>query len=83
MQSPEAAGPTILTRWGRLTGAQWLQARYEEMMDEWFTADLEAYLAEHWPTAEQIAANRQRSRKETKANRRKANTPPAIQLQIL
>jgi hypothetical protein len=81
MQSPEE--PTILTRWGRLTGAQWLQARYEEMMDEWFTADLEAYLAEHWPTAEQIAANRQRSRKETKTNRRQANTNPASQLQIL
>jgi hypothetical protein len=80
MQSPE---PTILTRWGRLTGAQWLQARYEEMMGEWFTADLEAYLAAHWPTAEQIAANRQRSRKETKANRRQANTNPASQLQIL
>jgi hypothetical protein len=45
MQSPEE--PTILTRWGRLTGAQWLQARHEEMMDEWFTADLEAYLATH------------------------------------
>jgi hypothetical protein len=83
MQSTEE--PTILTRWGRLTGAQWLQARYEEMMDQWFTADLEVYLAEHWPTAEQIALNRQRPRSETKANRRQANkhTPPASQLQIL
>jgi hypothetical protein len=81
MRNPEE--PTILTRWGRLTGAQWLQARYEQMMDEWFTADLEAYLAAHWPTAEQIAANRQRSRKETKANQRKASTPPASQLKIL
>jgi hypothetical protein len=54
------------------------------MMDEWFTADLEAYLAAHWPTAEQIAANRQRSRKKTKANRRQADThQPASQLKIL
>jgi hypothetical protein len=53
------------------------------MMDEWFTADLEAYLAAHWPTAEQIAANRQRSRQETKANRRQANTKPTSQLKIL
>jgi hypothetical protein len=83
MQSPEAAEPTILTRWGRLTGAQWLQARYEEMMDEWFTADLEAYLAAHWPTAEQIAANRQRSRREARIKRRQTNTPPASQLKIL
>ena len=83
MQSPEAAEPTILTRWGRLTGAQWLQARHEEMMDEWFTADLEAYLAEHWPTAEQIAANRQRSSNEIKANRRQVNTKPISQLKIL
>jgi hypothetical protein len=81
MQSPEE--PTILTRWGRLAGAQWLQARYEEKMDEWFTADLEAYLAEHWPTVEQIAANRQRSRKQIAANRRQANTNPASQLKIL
>jgi hypothetical protein len=81
MHSPEE--PTILTRWGRLTGAQWLQARHEKIMDEWFTADLEAYLAAHWPTAEQIAANRQRSRKETKANRRQAITPPDSQLKIL
>jgi len=82
MQSPE---PTILTRWGRLTGAQWLQARYEQIMDEWFTDDLEAYLAEHWPTSEQIAANRQRSRRETKAQRRQANkhTPLTSQLEIL
>jgi hypothetical protein len=83
MQSPDAAEPTILTRWGRLTGAQWLQARHEEMMDEWFTADLEAYLAAHWPTAEQIAANCQRPKKETKANRRQANTLATSQLQIL
>jgi hypothetical protein len=53
------------------------------MMDEWFTADLEAYLAAHWPTAEQIAANRQRSRREAKIKRRQTNTPPTSQLQIL
>ena len=81
MSSPEE--PTILTRWGRLTGAQWLQARHEEMMDEWFTADLEAYLAAHWPTTEQISANRQRSRREARIKRRQANTHPASQLQIL
>ena len=31
MPSPE---PTINTKWGRLTGAQWQQARYREAMDE-------------------------------------------------
>jgi hypothetical protein len=52
------AEPTILTKWGRLTGAQWLEARHQEAMDAWWTPQVEQYVNDHWPTHEQIEANR-------------------------
>jgi hypothetical protein len=46
MQSPE---PTILTRWGRLTGAQWLQRRYLHELDEWLTDEALHYIYNRIP----------------------------------
>ena len=52
--------PTILTKWGRLTRAQWLEARHREAIDAWWTPEVEAYVAEEWPTPEQLAINQRR-----------------------
>jgi hypothetical protein len=49
--------PTILTKWGRLTGAQWLEARHQEAMDAWWTPAVERYVNDHWPTPQQIEAH--------------------------
>jgi len=54
MSGPE---PTILTKWGRLTGAQWQEARHREAMDAWWTPELLEYVAGNWPTPEQLAVN--------------------------
>jgi hypothetical protein len=54
MARPE---PTILTKFGRLTGREWIRARFQESMDAWWTPQLDAYLAEAWPSPEQIEAN--------------------------
>jgi hypothetical protein len=51
MPSPE---PTILTKWGRLTGAQWQEARQREAMDNWWTPEVEAYVAENWPNPDSL-----------------------------
>lgn len=70
--------PTILTKWGRLTGAQWLEARYREAMDEWWTADLLEYVAENWPTPEQLAINQRHWAQKKRADRVRGATAKAI-----
>ncbi|MCE2836525.1 MAG: hypothetical protein LW834_06695 [Cyanobium sp. 49614_E6] len=46
MSSPE---PTILTRWGRLTGTQWLQRRYQQELAEWLTDEALHYIYTRTP----------------------------------
>ena len=46
MPSPE---PTILTKWGRLTGAQWLEARYQHELAEWLTDEALHYIFTRTP----------------------------------
>lgn len=46
MSSPE---PTILTRWGRLTGTQWLQRRYQHELAEWLTDEALHYIFTRTP----------------------------------
>ena len=46
MSSPE---PTILTRWGRLTGKQWLQRRYQHELAEWLTDEALHYIYTRTP----------------------------------
>ena len=47
MQSHE--DPTIITRWGRLTGPQWLQQRYQHELDEWITDEALHYIYNRIP----------------------------------
>lgn len=76
MPSPSA---TLLTKWGRLSGAQWLAARHRDAMDEWWTPELYAYLDDHWPTPEQV-----QRRRTAIANRSRSRAPaPPQQLAIL
>jgi hypothetical protein len=69
---------TILTKWGRLTGAQWLAARQREALDKWWTPQLDAYLADNWPTPEQIQANQRHWAQQKRAARRRTATAQAI-----
>ena len=46
MSGPE---PTILTRWGRLTGKQWLQRRYQHELAEWLTDEALHYIYTRTP----------------------------------
>ena len=75
MPSPE---PTILTKWGRLTGAQWLESRQREAMDAWWTADVFDYVAENWPTPEQLAANQRHWAQKKRADRARNATAKGI-----
>jgi hypothetical protein len=75
MASPE---PTILTKWGRLTGAQWLEARNREAMDSWWTADVLDYVSENWPTPEQLAVNQRHWAQEKRADRARNATAKGI-----
>ena len=75
MPSPE---PTILTKWGRLTGAQWLEARHREAMDAWWTADVFDYVAENWPTPEQLAVNQRHWAQKKRADRARNATAKGI-----
>jgi hypothetical protein len=75
MASPE---PTILTKWGRLTGAQWLEARQRESMDNWWTPEVEAYVAENWPTPEQLASNQRHWAQKKRADRARKATAQGI-----
>jgi len=75
MSRPE---PTILTKWGRLTGAQWLEARRREAMDAWWTPEVEAYVAEEWPTPEQLAINQRHWVQQKRAHRNRTATAKAI-----
>jgi hypothetical protein len=75
MPSPE---PTILTKWGRLTGAQWLEARNREAMDNWWTPEVEAYVAENWPSSEQLAVNQRHWAQKKRADRARTATAQGI-----
>jgi hypothetical protein len=75
MPSPE---PTILTKWGRLTGAQWLEARNREAMDSWWTADVLDYVSENWPTPEQLAVNQRHWAQKKRADRARSATAKGI-----
>ena len=75
MSSPE---PTILTKWGRLTGAQWQEARYHEAMDAWWTPHLLRYVVESWPTPEQLAINRRHWAQKKRADRARNATAMGI-----
>jgi hypothetical protein len=75
MSSPE---PTILTRWGRLTGAEWLKAWHREAMDSWWTPEVEAYVAENWPTTEQLAVNQRHWAQKKRAHRARTATAQGI-----
>jgi len=72
------AEPTILTKWGRLTGAQWLEARHQEAMDAWWTPAVEQYVNDHWPTPQQIEANRRNLAQEKRAQRNRILKARAI-----
>lgn len=69
---------TLLTKWGRITGAQWLAARQREALDEWWSPQLDAYLADNWPTTEQIQANQRHWAQQKRAERRRTATAQAI-----
>ena len=75
MAGPE---PTILTKWGRLTGAQWLEARQREAMENWWTPEVEAYVAENWPTPEQLAVNQRHWAQKKRADRARKATAQGI-----
>ena len=75
MTKPE---PTILTKYGRLTGRQWIRARFQEAMDAWWTPQLDAYLAEAWPAPEQIEANARHLAQANRAQRNRSSTAKAI-----
>jgi hypothetical protein len=75
MSGPE---PTILTKWGRLTGAQWLEARNREAMDAWWTPEVEAYVAENWPSPEQLAVNQRHWAQKKRAHRARTATAQGI-----
>ena len=75
MTNPES---TILTKWGRLTGAQWLEARYQEAMDAWWTPQVEQYVNDHWPTPWQIEANRRNLAQAKRAQRNRSLKAPVI-----
>jgi hypothetical protein len=75
MPSPE---PTILTKWGRLTGAQWLEARQREAMDAWWTNELLEYVAENWPSPEQLAFNQRHWAQKKRAHRARTATAQGI-----
>jgi hypothetical protein len=75
MPSPE---PTILTKWGRLTGAQWQEARHREAMDAWWTPELLEYVAENWPTPEQLAVNQRHWAQKKRADRARNATARGI-----
>jgi hypothetical protein len=70
--------PTILTKWGRLTGAQWLEARHREAMDAWWTPEVEAYVAENWPSPEQLAVNQRHWAQKKRAHRARTTTAQGI-----
>ena len=75
MPSPE---PTILTKWGRLTGAQWQEAKHREAMDAWWTADLLEYVAENWPSPERLAVNQRHWAQQKRAHRARTATAQGI-----
>ena len=75
MSGPE---PTILTKWGRLTGAQWLEARHREAMDAWWTAELLEYVAENWPSPEHLAVNQRHWAQQKRAHRARTATAKGI-----
>ena len=70
--------PTILTKWGRLTGAQWQEAKHREAMDAWWTADLLDYVAENWPSPEQLAVNQRHWAQKKRAHRARTATAQGI-----
>ena len=75
MPSPE---PTILTKWGRLTGAQWQEARHREAMDAWWTPELLGYVVENWPTPEQLAINQRHWAQKKRADSARTATAGGI-----
>jgi hypothetical protein len=75
MSGPE---PTILTKWGRLTGAQWLEARNREATDAWWTPEVEAYVAENWPSPEGLAVNQRHWAQKKRAHRARTATAQGI-----
>jgi hypothetical protein len=75
MSVPE---PTILTKWGRLTGAQWQEARQREAMEKWWTPEVEAYVAENWPTPERLAINQRHWAQKKRADRARNATAKGI-----
>jgi hypothetical protein len=75
--------PTILTKWGRLTGAQWQEARQREAMDNWWTPEVEAYVAENWPTPEQLAVNQRHWAQKKRADRTRNATAQGIASVVL
>jgi hypothetical protein len=75
MPSPE---PTLQTKWGRLTGAQWQEARHREAMDAWWTPEVESYVAENWPTPEQLAVNQRHWAQKKRTHRARTATAQGI-----
>ena len=75
MSGPE---PTILTKWGRLTGAQWQEAKHREAMDAWWTTELLEYVAENWPSPEQLAVNQRHWAQKKRADRARTATAKGI-----
>lgn len=63
--------PTFPTKWGRLTSQEYQWRKRQEVLEEWLTPELLAYLEENWPSPEQIAENRRRRAAELEETRRR------------
>jgi hypothetical protein len=57
------------TRWGMLTGPEWILARQKHEMDRWWRGPVEAYVMEAWPSPEQIQENRRQAAEEREQER--------------
>lgn len=59
----------FLTRWGMLTGPEWILARQKHEMDRWWGGAVESYVREAWPSPEQIQVNRQQAAEQSEQER--------------
>ena len=76
MSRPKAYDPTFNTKWGRITSQEWFWRRRQEELERWWTPEVEAYVIKHWPTPEQIEANRRAWAQQKRAQRNRTATAP-------
>ena len=65
----KASERRFLTRWGMLTGPEWILARQRHEMDRWWRGGVETYVMEAWPSSEQIQGNRRQAAEEREQER--------------